>query len=698
MISRQPLDWEGTSAARILFAGLPWYAAAHLVLGLVIGGALLGGSRMFPNLYRRLVAPFGVLWGLSLVLAADLLLLFGNMFAERLFRTSLAEQLEAAAALVGSIVLVTFVPLAVIGVIRRARAGIGTGLQLLVLSVMAFVAITWLHANGMVVTEHRKSLELIARMLNRETLLWSLQALVFGILSLLLVALGSRLRRAPQGSATAFSPGGMAVQFLAVVLVFASASVIFVRPRPVTPSRVAKAPENAPNVIEIVIDTLGGKYLRPSDLPRYPGFARLAQDGFHFERAYSTASHTGYSVPAILTSSFEFLNADRQEGDFGQLSITGEDRSTVGRLKAAGWETVGFSGNVVISKNFGYDRSFDYFTGGEGTTLLGFGLLKAIGTAMPRFAYRFGLANGGTFHENMETLYAKIASYVSRPRPDGVPFYMYVQTMDMHGPYMPPVQYLEDDFNFEDFFSPYLEKGGEQGVGEVPDALRRNALQQYLGGLRYTDRYLGLLVQKLKELGIYDDTLIVIAADHGEEFWEHGRVGHNRDDRSLREEMVRIPLFIKPPRSLHVPQRGVTVPVAVSSLDIHPTILDIAGVDPGAVRGRSLRPLMLGTNDHFEDRVLQGVGTCRDGRMFYAIRDHWKLIWLERNGRTELYDLREDPQENTNVFSLEHPVAQNLLPDLKQLSAAHARPSEKQNAPDLPLQLKSQLRALGYIQ
>ena len=161
--------------------------------------------------------------------------------------------------------------------------------------------------------------------------------------------------------------------------------------------------------------------------------------------------------------------------------------------------------------------------------------------------------------------------------------------------------------------------------------------------------------------------------------------------------MIRIPLFIKPPRSFQVPQRGVTVPLAVSSLDIHPTILDFAGVDPGAVRGRSLRPLMLGTNDHFEDRVLQGVGACGDGRMFYAIRDNWKLVWYERTGRTELYDLGADPQESSNLFSPEHVVAQGLLPDLTQLSAAYSRPSDSQKA-DLPLQLKSQLRALGYIQ
>jgi arylsulfatase len=488
----------------------------------------------------------------------------------------------------------------------------------------------------------------------------------------------------------------MAIRFLVVVVVFAGVAVAFVRPRPVIPSRVGKAPENAPNVIEIVVDTLGGKYLRPSELHRYPGFAGLAHDGFHFERAYSTASHTGYSVPAIITSNFEWLGGHQEVGDYGQLSVAVEDR-TVGKMKAAGYETVGFSANVVVSANFGYDRGFDYFSGGEGTSLLGAGLLKAIGTTVPRFAYRFGLADGGTFHENMETLYAKIVSYVSRPRREGTPFYMYVQTMDMHGPYMPPTQYMDGDFRYEDFFSPYLEKGGEQGVGEVPDAFKRNALQQYLGGLRYTDHYVGLLVQKLKELGIYDDTLIIITADHGEEFWEHGRIGHNRDDRSLHEEMIRIPLFIKPPRSLQVPQRGVTVPLAVSSLDIHPTILDFAGVDPGAVRGRSLRPLMLGTNDHFEARVLQGVGACGDGRMFYAIRDNWKLVWYERTGRTELYDLRADPQESTNLFSPGHVVAQTLLPDLTRLSAAYSRPSESQKA-DLPLQLKSQLRALGYIE
>jgi hypothetical protein len=122
------------------------------------------------------------------------------------------------------------------------------------------------------------------------------------------------------------------------------------------------------------------------------------------------------------------------------------------------------------------------------------------------------------------------------------------------------------------------------------------------------------------------------------------------------------------------------------------------------IKGQNLMPLMLGEMDGMENRVFYGVGQgSKYGRMYYVIHDGWKLIWYrgwyQGAGKLELYNLRTDPFERKNLFSPEHPIVGSLLPRLEEIAqnSRNAR-KEHQGSPDLPLQLKEELRTLGYIE
>ena len=175
----------------------------------------------------------------------------------------------------------------------------------------------------------------------------------------------------------------------------------------------------------------------------------------------------------------------------------------------------------------------------------------------------------------------------------------------------------------------------------------------------------------------------------------------------MYDELIRVPLFIKPPNSLNQNRRfprGITIKAEVSTLDILPTILDCTGVSSGSfeknIKGQSLIPLMLGEMNGTENRVLYGVGNSgMYGKMYYAIHDGWKLIWYQQSDKLELYNLRIDPIERKNLFSPQHPIGRNLLASLEEFAQNFKNTrKDKEAPPDLPLRLKKELEALGYVE
>jgi arylsulfatase A-like enzyme len=254
-------------------------------------------------------------------------------------------------------------------------------------------------------------------------------------------------------------------------------------------------------------------------------------------------------------------------------------------------------------------------------------------------------------------------------------FFMYVHTVEPHYPYSPPEQLARL------FASP----------GQDP-----TDVDLYDAEIAYADSNLGKLVSKLKELGIYGNTLLIVTADHGEAFGEHE--GIFKHSEKPYNELIHIPLIMNLPGLLPT---GKVVKQNVQLIDIAPTILDMVNIQGNEqFQGMSLLPLITGgPREAFESRTVYAVGKG----VTAAIRDDWKLLYSQ--DKVNLYDLSTDPGETKNVASENASVVKSLEEELSSHQALQKRLAEqiRGSRPDEDTLLDvdpraiERLKALGYL-
>jgi arylsulfatase A-like enzyme len=230
----------------------------------------------------------------------------------------------------------------------------------------------------------------------------------------------------------------------------------------------------------------------------------------------------------------------------------------------------------------------------------------------------------------------------------------------------------------------------------------RHLEELYDAGVRQLDAEIGRLLAKLDDLGVTDRTLVVVTADHGEEFMEHGRVEHFL---TAYQEMLHVPLILRGPG---VPA-GLRVRTPVSLVDVAPTILSLAGAPvPSGLDGVDLVPLLRGGAD--DDLAARPIWAEATGGEVYgppldavyplyrAVREgRFKLVHDARTGASALYDLASDPGERVDVAD-EHPAVAARLEAI--LLARHAESAGSEpggRAVELDPEERARLRALGYV-
>ncbi|MDH3728692.1 MAG: sulfatase-like hydrolase/transferase, partial [Myxococcales bacterium] len=291
----------------------------------------------------------------------------------------------------------------------------------------------------------------------------------------------------------------------------------------------------------------------------------------------------------------------------------------------------------------------------------------------------------------------------------GKRFFAYIQTIDPHVPYDPPDKFLK-------MYDPEPYKGQVQNrrTHLMLDEAKKNPKKYSFtkrdkeriealhdGEISYHDEHFGKFLVKLRELGIDDDTLIVITSDHGEEFQEHGSWGHGH---SVYQELLGVPLLFRWPGVIPA---GARVGPVVSTTDIGPTVLEATGVPiPKEFEGHSLMGFIrgdwpMGPYVAFSD-FLDHRRVIRGG--------DWKLI-IRGNLSQVIFDLQSDPWELKELDGRANPIAQRYLRTLhgqflgaqdrgKWLTAATGASAEKrlsQEKQDMTPELCRQLVALGYI-
>jgi arylsulfatase A-like enzyme len=400
-----------------------------------------------------------------------------------------------------------------------------------------------------------------------------------------------------------------------------------------------------------------------------PEIDRIAREGVLFEDAATPAVYTLGAMSSVWTSQYP----DRHHSEVSFSDRLPADRVTLVNdvLTPRNVWTAGFVANAVAGKAFGFDRGFNAFV---------------------EVFREYGSGAGGFRNVVPGTLEVHKAQRM----------FTYVHFREPHFPYDPPPP-------FDTRFGPDgpIPKGARgdmkwitdvnQGRRTLSPAEREHLTRLYDGNLAFADQEVGALRKSLELMGLWDKTVVVIAADHGEELLEHGWIGHNVH---LYEESVHVPLIIRFP-----PGRGpagTRIKGLVSLLDLAPTVADIfgflgAGGSGAAFQGRTLLPRLAG-EDGPETALL--TRTVWD-RPRYALRDgRYKLFYDTRTGERELFDLERDPGETHDLKEAEPLRAAYEQEALHAwIATLSTRISGEGHGPAAPLTREQceDLKTLGYL-
>jgi len=420
-------------------------------------------------------------------------------------------------------------------------------------------------------------------------------------------------------------------------------------------------------IVLISIDSLRADHLGSYGYKRdtSPAIDRLAADGVLFEDAMSTTSWTLPSHLSMLTSLYPEVHGVVKNGQ--RLSERAVLISEL--LGPLGYRTAAFVSAPYLRGKFGFNQGFDHYD--EDT----------ISILEPRLSHR-GVTT--------PTLHSQVVPWLQANA--NRPFFLFIHYWDVHYDYDPPAPF---DTKFDPDYEGTIDANGFAGNKEINSRMDARDLAHvialYDGEIGFTDSYIGKLLDELRSLEVYEDSLIVLTADHGEEFFEHGGKSHSHN---LYQESVAVPLIIKFPQGRW---SGTRVDKPASIVDIAPTILDYIEqpVHPD-FNGKSLLPVIRG---EIEIRTLfadlrTDTKVARQGR--------YKLITtVDHKGRprNSLFDLEKDPSEQANLVATDPARAEELL---ELLSAW--REEAKQRAIDLGAadfeydrELTERLKSLGYL-
>jgi arylsulfatase A-like enzyme len=432
---------------------------------------------------------------------------------------------------------------------------------------------------------------------------------------------------------------------------------------------VSRALAPPPLVLLVVFDALRADHLSQYGYPQAtsPGLERLVSRAALFRNVYAPASYTTASTASLMTGLSPLSHGARRQG----AKLPQERVTLAERLAARGYRAHGVSFNPVVADVTGFTQGFDEFVERE---------------------------KGSPFN-----LYPDIADglrVIRRwlDRGDG-PLFVYFQPMNTHGPYLVPQDARERLLGRppSPLFRYYDERMGKLLAGDVSQRSQvtpeyvRSGIERYDTAIRYSTDALGQLLDELDRAGRFDDALIVVTADHGEEFFEHGGFSHGY---TLHEEAVRVPLIVKLPGQ----QDARAIDARVSLQDVLPTIADAVGARLEApLEGASLVPLIRGDGPapardairltaEFSPRLVASA-LVTDGEKLVHVRESYD----GQRDATHLYDLRTDPGEQRDLAPARPERVAELAARLRESQTAPAAASDLAEGLDA-----ERLRALGY--
>lgn len=456
-------------------------------------------------------------------------------------------------------------------------------------------------------------------------------------------------------------------------------------------------PASAPNVVLVTLDTVTANHMGIYGYSRAntPHLRELLKESTFYANCIAAAPLTLTSHASIFTGLYpQSHGAYRATRFLTGRPLSPEIPTLAEVLSGHGYHTMAVAANrFYLSDEFGTLRGFHFVDWFAPTVLVSPDRDYLLRNRI-RNLLRFQMIprDFDSTEIAAETVNQRALHLLQQTRIDNVPFFLFLNYMDAHTPYLPPAPFDElypgRDIGFD--LQDYNAVAGHVNGKNLPidPRAREHLISQYDGAIAYLDEKLGELIAYLKQIDQFDNTMIVITSDHGESFGDKNIVNH---DTSVYQDEVHVPLIVKYPRQIR-PDR---VDALASHVDLMPTILSALGIKATApMQGIDLRA------GAPADRVVVAemhYSVSWDIPRFHQIE--WalylgsqKMIYSDK-GMRELYDLAADPGERHNLYRSDAPLTALLRNRMVNWSL-HTTPRYQDATSSL--EVEKRLESLGY--
>ena len=439
------------------------------------------------------------------------------------------------------------------------------------------------------------------------------------------------------------------------------------------------------HIFFIAVDTLRGDQIgmKVNNRSITPNMDQFTGDAVYLENANAQTSWTLPSFMSLFTGLYEFNH------EVGTRNALQPSKPFLVQALSREFITFAYHGGKVMNSRWGFSRGFDYYKKFQPAAAL-----------YPR---------GG------QSLFQKAGELLEKAQfPD---LFLFLHTYQVHAPYTPPKnllfqldqnpKYLELEApNFNQPAKTYLPVEAEQ---------KKSLIELYQAEILAFDTYFGEFIKKLKALNIYDNSMIILMSDHGEEFYEHKGWTHSH---SLYDELIRVPVFIKFPGNQF---KNTRIKEVVGLIDIFPTILSYYNIKPeeAKIDGIDLMPLIRGKKStHSRDYVISSIST---GKYFDAFPTRiaicfgdYKLIYNDpytekdlesfkeyalppQTPNFELYNLKKDSAETKNIIDTHPKIKEKMMPVILKIRKLILQKAAKTGKKVIDEEVRKQLESLGYL-
>jgi len=413
-------------------------------------------------------------------------------------------------------------------------------------------------------------------------------------------------------------------------------------------------PKEIRNVLLISIDTCRADHLSCYGYRRNttPNIDAVADEGVLFENVISPVPFTLPAHCSMLTGTIPPYHGVFDNTDY---KLGAEYLTLAEMLKDNGFATAAFIGAFVLDSQFGLAQGFDTYDDSFENPINTTGISERRGDETTRRALQW-LEN----HKNGKN-------------------FIFLHYYDPHFTYEPP----------EPFASRFRNVPSPKNVFiDFAQVLFDN----YAGEIAYTDYCIGQVIDKLKQLKLYDSAMIIITADHGEMLGQHGEGFHGY---FIYQQAVKVPFIFRLPDK----RKSMRIKNTVGLIDIVPTICSAVGIEPPAqIHGKDLTPYFHSNSQPYPDRYLycQSLEPTKYGANFLLgiVTDQYKYI---QTTRPELYDLVDDPQELNNLAKQQANRARIMQDKLQQILDESVHINTPDSKPELDEQARQRLESLGYV-